>query len=162
MDFKKEAAALGFSRAAVMDTKDLVFVPEYRKYCADNLCGNYDLLPACPPKSGTVEEMHERALRYEKALILQTIQIAPEMDPAVFRQAKLAHNKITEQLADRMRAEGMTDLLLMTAGPCGRHSCMSAYCVDAQKMADAVGMDCWVDDGNVRYFSLILYHPLFM
>ena len=35
--------------------------------------------------------------------------------------------------------------------------CMSAYCVDAQKMADAVHMKCWANDGKIRYFSLILF-----
>ena len=40
---------MGFADAAIMDTKDLVFVPEYRQFCEDNLCGNYNLVPACPP-----------------------------------------------------------------------------------------------------------------
>ena len=30
--------------------------------------------------------------------------------------------------------------------------------VYAQKMADAAGMLCWTDDGNIRYFSQILFH----
>ena len=33
MDLVKEAIFLGFSGAAVMDTKELVFVPEYRTFC---------------------------------------------------------------------------------------------------------------------------------
>ena len=40
----------------------------------------------------------------------------------------------------------------MSAGPYKHNSCMSAYCVDAQKMADAVGMLCWTSDGMIRYF----------
>ena len=39
MDFIKEALFIGFSDSAIMDTKDLVFVPEYRQFCDDNLCG---------------------------------------------------------------------------------------------------------------------------
>ena len=50
-----------------------------------------------------------------------------------------------------------TDLLMMGAGPWKHASCMSAYCVDAQKMADAVHMKCWANDGKIRYFSLILF-----
>ena len=45
----------------------------------------------------------------------------------------------------------------MSAGPYKHNSCMSAYCVDAQKMADAVGMQCWTNDGKFRYFSQILF-----
>ena len=54
-------------------------------------------------------------------------------------------------------ADGMTELLMMGAGPWKNASCMSAYCVDAQKMADAVHMTCWANDGKIRYFSLILF-----
>ena len=39
MDLIKEALSMGFADAAIMDTKDLVFVPEYRQFCEDNLCG---------------------------------------------------------------------------------------------------------------------------
>lgn len=154
MDLIKEAEELGFSQAAIMDTKNLVFVPEYRTFCEDNLCGNYDKNPACPPESGTAEEMMKQALQYEKTLVLQTMQ-GTDMEP---KKAKLMQNKLTEQLAEKMRAEGKTDILIMTAGPYKHHSCMSAYCVDAQKMADAVGMLCWTNDGIVRYFSQILFH----
>ena len=71
MDLMQEAILLGFSGAAVMDTKELVFVPEYRTFCEENLCGCYNVNPACPPESGTVEEMKQRALSYEKTLVLQ-------------------------------------------------------------------------------------------
>ena len=57
MDLMQEAILMGFSGAAVMDTKELVFVPEYRTFCEENLCGCYNLNPACPPASGTGEEM---------------------------------------------------------------------------------------------------------
>ena len=69
MDLMQEAILLGFSGAAVMDTKELVFVPEYRTFCEENLCGCYNVNPACPPESGTVEEMKQRALSYEKTLV---------------------------------------------------------------------------------------------
>ncbi len=48
---------MGFSNAGIMDVKDLVIVPEYRKYCEMNICGNYNLAPSCPPKCGTVAQM---------------------------------------------------------------------------------------------------------
>lgn len=154
MDLIQAAKNLGFSDAAIMNTKDLVFKPEYRKFCEENQCGNYNLNPACPPESGTVEEMMAQALKYEKTLVLQTIQ-TPEME---YKKAKHSHNQLTEQLAEQMKATGMTDLLIMSAGPYKHHSCMSAYCVDAQEMADAVGMICWGHDRKIRYFSQILFH----
>ena len=121
MNLIEEAKALGFSDAAVISTDQLVFVPEYRVFCEDNLCGNYDKNPACPPQSGTVEEMKEHALKYEKTLILQTMQDGL-MD---YKKAKLAHNKLTEQLAEKMKEAGITDLLIMSAGPYKHNSCIN-------------------------------------
>ena len=158
MDLIKEALSMGFADAAIMDTKDLVFVPEYRQFCQDNLCGNYNLVPACPPACGTVEEMQAKALKYEKALVLQTVLKDPIMDPVLFKQAKHAQNILTEQLARQMQEAGKEDILIMSAGPYKNCSCMSAYSVDAQKMADAVGMVCWADDSDVRFFTQILFH----
>ena len=158
MDLIKEALSMGFADAAIMDTKDLVFVPEYRQFCEDNLCGNYNLVPACPPACGTVEEMQTKALKYEKALVLQTVLKDPIMDPILFKQAKHAQNILTEQLARQMQEAGKEDILIMSAGPYKNCSCMSAYSVDAQKMADAVGMVCWADDSDVRFFTQILFH----
>lgn len=66
MDFTEEAKTLGFSDAAVMDTDNLVFMPEYRVFCEENACGNYDKNPACPPESGTVEEMKHVPLNMKK------------------------------------------------------------------------------------------------
>ena len=154
MNYIEEAKKLGFSDAAIMETKDLVFVPESRMYCEQNRCGGYNLNPACPPASGTVEEMKQRALQYKKTLVLQTMQDY-EMD---FKKAKLNQNKLTEQLSEKMKEAGKTDFLIMSSGPYKHHSCMSAYCVDAQKMADAVGMKCWTDDDYIRYFSEILFN----
>ena len=71
------------------------------------------------------------------------------------RELRKEHGETQAQVA---AAAGMTDLLIMSAGPYKHHSCMSAYCVDAQEMADAVGMICWGHDGKIRYFSQILFH----
>ena len=156
MNLVKEAIDLGFSNAAVMDTKKLVFVPEYRNFCEENRCGCYNLNPACPPSCGTAEEMKQRAFRYKNTLVLQTT-LEDSKDPAQYKKDKLRHNIMTEKLAGKMEEEGITDILIMTAGPYKHNSCMSAYCVDAQKMADAAGMLCWENDGMLRYFSQTLY-----
>lgn len=154
MDYVEEARKLGFADAAVMNTDKLVFMPEYRRFCEENLCGCYNVNPACPPISGTVEEMDRKAQSYEKTLVLQTIQ-ASGTD---YKKAKLLQNKMTEQLSEKMKEDGKTDLMIMSAGPYKHNSCMSAYCVNAQKMADEVGMICWNEDNKVRFFTLILFH----
>ncbi len=67
---------MGFANAAIMDTKDLVFVPEYRTVFAKTICvwKNYNLVPACPPACGTVEENARKSNEVrKKALVLQTV-----------------------------------------------------------------------------------------
>lgn len=157
-DYAAIAKTAGFTDAAFLPVRELVVVPEYRGFCAQNLCGNYGVLPACPPMSGTVEEMTADMRRYQTALILM-IETTPSdyQDTAEQRAAKKRQNLLTEQLMEQMRADGLTELLMMGAGPWKNASCMSAYCVDAQRMADAVGMKCWANDGKIRYFSLILF-----
>lgn len=157
-DYVQAAKALGFTDAALMEVKDLVIVPEYRMFCEENLCGNYGVLPACPPESGSVEEMTARVRRYKTALVLM-IEHTPVnyTDRAEQKAAKKHQNILTEQLMDRMHEDGTDDLLMMGAGPWKGASCMSAYCVNAQKMAEHVHMKCWENDGKIRYFSLILF-----
>ena len=96
MDFIKEALTLGFNNAAVIDVKDLVFVLEYRQFCEENLCGNFNVISSCPPACGTPEEMHRKALNYKKALILQTVLESPEEQFDV-KKAKYNHSILTEK-----------------------------------------------------------------
>ena len=103
MDYVKEAKALGFTQAALMPVSELVIVPEYRMFCEENLCGNYNVLPACPPASGTVEEMTARVRQHETALVLM-IEHTPKdpMDKQEQKADKRHQNELTEQLINRM------------------------------------------------------------
>ena len=67
MDYIKEAKKLGFSNAAIMDTKKLVFKPEYRKFCEENQCGCYNVNPACPlVLTGTIPACPPTVLMHRK------------------------------------------------------------------------------------------------
>lgn len=148
----------GFTGAVVTPTGTLTVVPMYRKYCEENLCGCYGKNPACPPASGTVEEMKARFLAFENALVLQTT-VSPD-DSELFSNpglAKAKHNRMASLVIEHMKSRGITRHLWMSAGPWGENSCMSAYCVDAQKLADSVNMLCWANDGKYRFFSVICY-----
>ena len=62
------AQAEGFC-AAVIDTGEIEFDPQFRDFCAENLCGKYGANYACPPDCGTVQEMEERARQYRQDLV---------------------------------------------------------------------------------------------
>lgn len=150
----EKAMAAGFKHAAIMAVKDLVYVPGYRKYCEENICGNYNLVPSCPPKCGTSEDMYKQVQKYSKVLVLQTEMVLQKQDRMEYFATQRVHNQLMEQLLEQLQLE---DCLVMSAGPWKKYSCMSAYCIDAAKMAEACGMVCWGNDGVVRYFSSILY-----
>ena len=95
-----EALALGFSGAAIIGTDELVYVPECRKYCEENLCGNYGKLPVCPPACGTSDQMHERLLMYKNCLVLQSEFLPQEKTMEEFISGKRLHNELTEKLLD--------------------------------------------------------------
>ena len=148
----------GFNNASIIDVEQLTFVPEYRRYCEENLCGQYGKNPACPPASGTAEEMADNCRKYSKALVLQLVSDCSPSDDMATKAEKHRMNLMTEELVKDMNSEGFSDTLMMSAGSFKNNSCMSAYCVDAQKMADAAGIPCWVDDGKCRFFTLVLFN----
>lgn len=168
------AVELGFANAAVMDTKDLQFVPSFRPLCQENLCGKYGVNYACPPDCGTVEEMQARIQRWPRALVMQTMwDIEDPMDEGQTRPAKGQHNKMTRRLIDRTGRPG----LMVGAGGCSlcspcaitegkpcrfpdkQYSCMSAYCVFVQEMADSCGMEYDCGPGVVAFFSMFCFDP---
>jgi len=146
----------GFSSAAVLPVDQLVYVPAYRSYCEENLCGNYDRLPVCPPQCGTNEDMRARMLAYSQALVLQTEIIPEKWENQYYLAGKRAHNELMEKL---LAGLDCPDCLVMSAGPWKNHSCMSAYSIDAEKMAASCGMTCWAKDGKLRFFSTLLFNP---
>ena len=66
MDFTEEADASGICGSGSHDTTQLVLYRNTGCSVKKIYCGCYNVNPACPPESGTVEEMKQRALQYEK------------------------------------------------------------------------------------------------
>ena len=169
------AEAMGFSAAAVVETQNIPFDASFRPLCEENLCGKYGVNYACPPDCGTPEEMERKLKCHRHALVLQTIwQVDDYSDSKQTGPAKAEHNAMSQRLMRALREQGCAGFMVGSGGcslckPCAIvrgepcifpdlcYSCMSAYCVNAQKMADFVGMKCWENDGKIRYFSLILF-----
>ena len=63
----------GFANAALVETKDIPFVPGFRICCEDNSCGKFDANYSCPPDCGSPKAMEEKAKSHRYALLLQTM-----------------------------------------------------------------------------------------
>lgn len=55
MNYMETAKLLGFSDAAIMNTRDLVFKPEYRKFCEENRCWLLQCKSCVPAKERNCE-----------------------------------------------------------------------------------------------------------
>ena len=175
MDDKKLidlALSIGFADAAVIDTKELVFIPAFRTLCEENQCGKYGANYACPPDCGTIEEMKQRVLRWQKALVMQTMwDIEDPLDSIQIKPAKTQHNQMTRRLIDKIGEPGLmigasgcslcTPCALTKGEPCRfpklQDSCMSAYCIFVKDMTDRCHMDYDCAPGITTFFSMYCY-----
>ena len=144
------AIETGFANAALIETKDLIFLPSFRPLCAENLCGKYGVNYACPPDCGTVEEMKARVLKWTHAIVLQTLwDIDDPMDAGQTRPAKGCN---------------LCDSCAITEGkPCRfpqqMFSCMSAYCIFVKDLADKCHMEYDCGPNITTFFSMYCFSP---
>lgn len=174
---KESALACGFTAAEIISIDELVFRPEFRKYCEENDCGNYGKNYACPPACGTTLEMEQRVRKYQHALVLQTrFKVSDLFDGAQIKPLKKRHTQMTLQIVKSGTIPGLPDQgLFIMAGPCNfcdicklqdgapcaheelRFSCLSAYCIDVTKLAETCHMEISWDGNIVSFFSLYCF-----
>lgn len=168
------AAAEGFS-AAFLEPAFIPLRPEYRKSCEENRCGNYDANYSCPPACGTAEEMRQRLLGEEKALVLTTAwPIESYRDAEGIRAGTESHNRATLRLLTKLREAGYEGFAVggsccdlcrpckrKSGEPCAhpelRFSCMSAYCVDVAKTAELCGLPFSWDEKMLHPYGMLLF-----
>ena len=63
----------GANRIAVIPVTELVFDAEFRKACEVNSCGIYGRCWMCPPDVGEIHTLIKQAMRYQNALVYQTV-----------------------------------------------------------------------------------------
>ena len=119
--------------------------------------------------------MAHKIQSHNKALVLQTIWEIPDMsDTAATKPAKKAHNAAQLRLAKKFREGGVPGFLVGASGcalcspchlkngePCPhpeeRYSCMSAYCVFVQKLAERCGIDYDCGPGLLAFFGMYVF-----
>lgn len=167
----------GFEKAVEISTDELVFVPEYRQFCEQNACGNYNKNYACPPYSGTPEEMKDRVLNYRRCIVFQSkTAVKDAFDNQEMKKLKKRHTQMTLQAMKDLKADGMDmNGFPIMCGPCNfcktctmpsgepcvneemRFSCLSAYCIDVGKLAASCDMEIEWTGNAVYYFSLYVF-----
>lgn len=176
-EIEQQAEKLGFAKMKFIKTDALEFNYEFRQFCEMNDCGNYGNNYACPPLCGTPEEMEQKVRKYEHALVFQSRTLVQNIfDAAETKIIKKMHTGKTLRAVEALKKQGLPeDGRFIMCGPCNfcdeckakdkepcvndkmRFSCLSAYCIDAVKMAEHCNMSMEWNGNIVSFFSLYLF-----
>ena len=120
-DLKAFAKECGFTVAEDLDPKTLKFLPEVRDMCAADKCRHYNRSWACPPACGTLEEWAEKASRYSKGILLQTVgDIEDTLDFEAIMEIAKANAENFIRFTDVILDEDHLDCLPLAVGGCTR------------------------------------------
>ena len=167
------AEELGF-RARFLSAAEIPVNAEFVKYCEENRCGNYGANYACPPDCGTPEEMHQKLLSADLALVLQSQWDIPGYGTPEVLSVKTKHTNSVRSLMVKLRQLGY-DVFGMGYGGCNlcepckrkedkpcafpelRMNCLSAFCVDAAKLAERCNLPFDWNPKKLHLFGMILF-----
>lgn len=166
-----------FQNAAIVPTEKVVIHKEFRAYCEENTCGNYNANYGCPPDCGTPESMEARVRGYGNVLIMQTLVETSDIDDKALimevhkehvRKSRAVLRELQQagmELKDRMMLPGKCTFCkvckksegLPCAFPEMKSSCLSAYGIDITALCETCGMRLDWDGSSVSYFTLYLF-----
>lgn len=177
-DIIKTALDAGFFSAAVIGTEKLVFDYSFRKYCEENLCGNYGVSYSCPPFCGTPEELHARIASFPYVAVFQSkwpeIREFNANTVPLILDAKAKHNASQQSTVAAMKKAGHEGVFVGASGcalcgecaarenkPCPHPEevffCLSAYCINVSKLAESCSMDFSPADGSLTLYGLYAF-----
>lgn len=155
--------------------RELEFSERIRYICQAE-CPMYGKSWACPPGVGPVEECKARCLGYEKCLVIGTAAECRDIsDISETLATRPAHEKITNQVRDLMREQGIKPYILSSEAcavcercafldglPCrmpGRmHPCVESHGVVLTAVLEAHGIPFQYGDNVVTWFSLLFFN----
>lgn len=176
MDLIAAAKECGFTVAEPLDPRTLKFLPEVRDMCAADRCQHYDKSWACPPACGTLEEWAEKASRFSKGILMQTVgEVEDSFDIEGFMEIAKNNGESFARFAELVFDAGL-DCLPMTVGGCTRckkctypdepcrfpdrkFSSMEACGLMVNQVCKDNGVPYNYGKGKMAYTSCLLYNP---
>ncbi|MBE6544360.1 MAG: DUF2284 domain-containing protein [Ruminococcaceae bacterium] len=165
----------GFKNAEVINTDKIVFNFDFRKYCEENLCGNYNNNYSCPDSCPSPQEMKDSLLKYSNALVVQSVWSISDLGKKdEILKAKSEHNKSMLGLIKIMKENGHLGIMAGASEcslcfPCEkasgnecrypnlRFSCLSAYCINVMLLAKECCMDYQYKDGMLSFYGIYVF-----
>ncbi len=177
MDINKleqDLAALPLYAYAFIDPRELEFSDRIRWIC-EHECPMYGKTWACPPGVGTVEACKAHCLGYPKALVISTItEVQDISDIEETLSTRRAHEEVTDQAAELLRAQGIEPFVLSTEAcalcekcaildgePCRMpkkmHPCVESQGINIIPVIEKMGLTFQYGENIVTWFSLLLF-----
>ena len=173
--FEQQLAQLPLYVYDFIDPSELEFSERVRWIC-EHECPMYGKSWACPPGVGTVEECQNRCRKYANCLMMATItEVEDISNIQQTLDTRPAHEKLTNQVRDLMREQGIEPYILSTEAcaicsrcayedglPCrlpGRmHPCVESHGINILSLLDRQGLAFQYGENIVTWFSLLYYH----
>ena len=156
------------------DPKTLEFTDRVRWIC-EHECPMHGRTWACPPGVGSVDSCKCKCKTYENCLMISTIT---EVDDIADIEATLAtrpeHEKITNQVREMFRAQGIEPYILSTDScafcescawcegkPCRlpekMHPCVESHGINILPLLEELGLAFQYGENVVTWFSLLFF-----
>jgi predicted metal-binding protein len=165
------------THAAIVNTSEIEFHEDFRKACEKNVCKKYGTNWMGPPAIGPIRMLIQRALRYRRGLLFQTVhRVASSFDMKGMLEGARLHEKVFRDLLENIRKKYPSeDLLPLNAGCCSicdrcayldgescRHpdqavSSVEAYGMNVSALEKSAGIPYYSGKGTVSYVGLILF-----
>ena len=158
-----------------VDPQSIEFSQRIRYICSSE-CPMYGRTWACPPAVGEVEECKAKCLAYNQCLVIGTnVELADSANIAESLSTRDAHEKITNQVRDLMREQGVQPYILSTEAcaicdrcayldglPCrmpGKmHPCVESHGINIIPTLEANGLEFIYGTNIVTWYSLLFYN----
>lgn len=168
------AKDLGIKECKIASTDCLVFSPETRLMCEQNVCGLLGKTWACPPAVGSYDYCVKVCRSFKQMMVFSTVtDLKGQFNPKGWHQARIKHEKATEAIAEQFRIERPDCLVLSTEGcevcssctypdaPCPYpEKCfpsVEGYGILVLEVVKRLGMTFCYGPETLAYFSFILF-----
>ena len=160
---------------AFIDPQTLSFSERIRHICKTE-CPMYGKTWACPPAVGEVAECEKKCLSYDNCLLIGTIcEVEDITNIAETLSTRPEHERLTNQVRDLLREQGVTPYILSTEAcdicercayldglPCrmpGKmHPCVESHGINLIPTLEQLGLEFQYGGNIVTWYSLLFFN----
>jgi len=165
-----KAFEIGFTNAVCLTGLKLECEERLRAYCNPEGCQNHGNNWVCPPGCGSLSDCSEKANKYDRGILLQSVSKLEGDDPD-YKGLNREHNVRLREFLDN-HCVGEIDVLALTSGGCVlceacaypepcvkpdiRMNSLSAFGIDVGKLCEMAELEYSFRPDKVYYIALVL------